>query len=82
MRINTDVIAPRLGIARLGVSATRGRGVSPVFLALDLASRVRERPGAGADTDQVVNREDASDWQVFGGEIYDLYLALLKERPT
>jgi hypothetical protein len=86
--------APSLGIARLGGSATRGTGVSPVlffgfcfwragcgsglvladcygsfspqrregrevFLSFDLASRLRERPGAGADGGKKVYRKGA-----------------------
>jgi hypothetical protein len=51
--------APRLGIAELADSATRGTGVSPVFLSLDLASRLRERPGAGADGGYLFYRKDA-----------------------
>jgi hypothetical protein len=33
--------------------------IARVFLALDLASRLRERPGAGADGGRGIHREDA-----------------------
>jgi hypothetical protein len=52
-------VAPRLGIAKLASSETRETGVSPVLLVFDLASRLRERPGAGADGGQGIHREDA-----------------------